>query len=131
MKTLYLIRKMNLKGATINIYNKVPVSDNAQFIYSGSTLQKVIDDGQTHEPCRYYTISEKPVGYDMDKTTHLPYFATVTEDLPGSVKGLTPKTYKRCQLTTEYPGGYLVFEDLKTKARLKIAMNSHTYEPIN
>lgn len=121
---------MNLKGATINIYNKVTVSDTAQFIYSGPALQKVIDNGQIYEPCSYYTLSAKPVGYDMDKTTHLPYFATVTEDLPGWCKW-NPKVYERCQLTTDFPGGYLVFEDLKTKERLKIAMNSYTYEPIN
>jgi hypothetical protein len=128
MATLYLIREMNLKGAKFSIYNEVYLSESAEFIKSGGKVTKVIDKGQYWEPTRYYSLSDKPKGYNMDENTHLPYFARVTEDLPGSCKGLTPKVYERCQLTTSFPGGYLIFQDLKTKKRLKIAMNSHTYD---
>jgi len=131
MATLYLIREMKLKGATFNIYSEIPLSEKAEFIYSGKNIVRVIDNGQSWEPNRYYKLSDKPVGYDMDENYYLPYFAKVTEDLPGSCKGLTPKVYNKCQLTTQFPGGYLVFQDMKTKKHLKIAMNSHTYEPIN
>jgi hypothetical protein len=128
---LYFIREMNLKGAKFNLYTGIPLHEDAKFIYNGSKLVKVIDRQQIYEPCRYYTLSAKPIGYNMDETDYLPYFAKVTEDLPGSCKGLEPETYERCQLTTQYPGNYLVFQDLKSKKHLKIAMNSHTYEPIN
>lgn len=131
MKTLYLIREMKLIGATFNIYSEIHLHENAQFKYKGSRLDSVTDNGQTWENTRYYKLSDKPLGFNMDTTTHLPYFAKVTEDLPGSCKGLTPAVYERCQLTTDFPGGYLVFQDLKTKKHLKIAMNSHTYTPIN
>jgi len=59
----------------------------------------------------------------------MPYFADVTEDLPGSVK-LKPNTYKNCQLMTEKHGGYLQFWHEPTKQVLRIAMNSHYYTPI-
>jgi len=131
MATLYLIREMKLKGATFNIYSEYHLHDDAEFVYNGSKLMMVIDKGQFWKNNRYYTLSAKPIGYNMDENYYLPYFAKVTEDLPGSCKGLEPKIYDNCQLTTQFPGGYLVFQDLKTKKHLKIAMNSHTYEPIN
>jgi hypothetical protein len=59
----------------------------------------------------------------------MPYFADVTEDLPGSVK-LKPKTFKNCQLMTEKHGGYLQFWHPKTEQVLRIAMNSHYYTPV-
>ena len=124
---------MNLIGKTIHLYEEVEVSDNAKFEYwdgGKDGLRKVYDGNHTWESCRYYTISDKPKGYNIQKTTYLPYFAKVTEDLPAYMKK-SAKVYEHCQLTTEFPNGYLVFECMKTKVRLKIAMNSHTYEPID
>jgi hypothetical protein len=131
MNTLYLIREMNLIGAKFNLYNEIHLSESAQFIRSGNKIIKVIDNGEYYEPTIYYTLSDKPIGYNMEENKYLPYFAKVTEDLPGNIKGLTPQVYERCQLTTDFPNGYLVFQDIKTKKHLKIALNSHIYEPIN
>ena len=62
----------------------------------------------------------------------MPYFADVTEDLPGSATkhGLEAMTYKNCQLMTEKHGGYLQFWHEPTKQVLRIALNSHYYTPV-
>jgi hypothetical protein len=54
----------------------------------------------------------------------LPFFADVTEDLPGHHE---PLTYERCQLMTEKRGGYLQFLHHGTGMTLVIAINSYTY----
>lgn len=131
MKSLYLIREMKLQGAKFNVYNEIILDEDAKFVYKNGRLELVNDDGHIWTSNNYYKIFASPLGYDMDKVTHLPYFAKVIEDLPGSCKGLEPKVYERCQLTTQFPGGYLVFQDLESKQYLKIAMNSHYYEPTN
>jgi len=64
-----------------------------------------------------------------DRPEYLPYFADVTEDLPGSCK-FEPKTYKNCQLMTETHGAYLQFFDHQTKEVLRIAINSNSYSPL-
>lgn len=76
-----------------------------------------------------YTTVKKEGAFDP-KEKFLPYFADVTEDLPGSFKNIKPKTYKNCQLMTEKHGGYLQFWYEPTKQVLRIAMNSHYYTPI-
>jgi len=58
----------------------------------------------------------------------LPYFADVTEDLPGSCK-FEPETYENCQLLTQKHGSYLEFFHHETKKTLRIAINSNTYSP--
>lgn len=121
---------MKLKGAIFCLYSEVTISDKATIISDRGKIKEVLDENCHLENCRYYTISEKPIGYDMDKTDLLPYFAKVTEDLPGSCRKLKPAVYENCQLTTNFPNNYLVFKDLKTGKELKIAMNSHTYEPL-
>jgi len=79
-----------------------------------------------------YTISPQVNAISADEK-FMPYFADVTEDLPGSATkhGLKPKTFKNCQLMTEKHGGYLQFYHPKTKQVLRIAMNSHYYTPID
>lgn len=131
MSTLYLIREMKLIGAKFSIYTEIPLHENAQFVYERGKLRKVVSKGETYENTRYYRLSEKPLGYNMDTTSLLPYFAKVKQDLPGSCKRMEAAVYEKCQLTTQFPNGYLVFQDLKTGKHLKIALNSHTYEPIN
>jgi len=64
-----------------------------------------------------------------EKVIFLPYFADVTEDLPGSCK-FPPQTYKNCQLLRQKHGGYLEFFDHETKKTLRIALNSNTYTPV-
>jgi hypothetical protein len=59
----------------------------------------------------------------------LPYFADVTQDLPGRCK-FEPDTYKNCQLMTETHGPYLQFFDHDTEKVLRIAINSNIYNPV-
>jgi len=61
----------------------------------------------------------------------LPYFADVIEDIPSSYKNLKPKIFKNCQLLSEKHGGYLQFYHPETNQKLRIALNSNIYTPIN
>ena len=78
-----------------------------------------------------YFTEKKPDGAIPHTETFMPYFADVTEDLPGSATkyGLKPKTYKNCQLLVAKHGGYKEFYHKKSKKTLRIALNSHTYRP--
>lgn len=75
-----------------------------------------------------YRVNPKEGAFNPEER-FLPYFADVIEDLPGSIK-LKPKRFKNCQLLTEKHGGYLQFWHEPTKQVLRIALNSHYYEPI-
>ena len=131
MKSIYFIREFKLKGASFKGYTHVLLSDKATIQRSGNKILRVYDEGGIYGNTHYYSISEKPEGINLETETHFPYFAKVTQDLPGSAKGINPKVYDNCQLTTQLPNNYLVFQDTKTGELLKIAMNSHYYEPIN
>ena len=126
---IYEIVKFDLKGATL--YTKKKRHDlykgDDKKIYTNNTKEEA---HKTH--LWHYTDNPNQGAFDADDE-FLPYFADVTEDLPNSVKkhGLEPKTYKNCQLMTEKYGGYLQFWDKKTKQALRIAINSHYYNPIN
>lgn len=131
---IYRIWTFILKGATFKVHDTNPsdLLDPVNLRYSGSVLLSATSaNGEQVIPSRYYEISTKPEGYSEDQKL-LPYFADVTEDIPGSApKGMVPKAYKHCQLTTQKPGGYLVFLHHESGKELKIAMNSHIYEPVN
>jgi hypothetical protein len=75
-----------------------------------------------------YATESKEGAFDP-KERFLPYFATVIEDLPGWATW-EPKRYENCQLLTEKHNGYLQFWHEPTKQVLRIAMNSHYYEPM-
>ena len=137
MKKIYLLRKLVLKGASFTVYNVITVDEITNVLKpsGGNRISTIYyktngQPGQIGE-CHYYTLSLEPVGVNMDEEKFLPYFADVIEDLPSSCRMLTPKRYPNCQLTTQHPGGYLVFHDHKTGKDLKIAMNSHYYERVN
>lgn len=130
MQSIYLIREFKVKGATFKGYTCVPLTNKATIHRSNNKILRVIDEGAILENCNYYSLSDKPEGANLESQTHFPYFAKVTEDLPGSAKGLKAKIYNNCQLTTQLANNYLVFQDTKTGDLLKIAMNSHYYEPI-
>jgi hypothetical protein len=137
MKKIYLLRKLVLKGASFTVHNVINVDEITNVLKpSGSNRITNIyyksngQPGQIGE-CHYYTLSLEPVGVNMDEEKFLPYFADVIEDLPSSCRMLTPTRYPNCQLTTQHPGGYLVFHDHNTGKDLKIAMNSHYYQTIN
>ena len=76
-----------------------------------------------------YTTNPNKGAYSCNERL-LPYFADVTEDVPGYLK-VNAETYNNCQLMTEKHGGYLQFWHEETKQVLRIAMNSHYYTPIN
>lgn len=124
---VYEIRKYDLIGKALFTCKERPDLEMRQehgmkkyFYKDGSGLSK----SHFYE---YTTI--KKVGAFNPEDKFLPYFADVTEDLPGSIK-LEPKTYKNCQLMTETHGGYLQFWHEETKQVLRIAFNSHYYTPI-
>jgi len=133
---IYYITKFNLIGATLYTHELAAEFDEAPYIERkhfliNKVIGKVNGEEVTIKPePRYFTLSTKPEGYPItDK--YLPYIATVTEDLPGSCKGLKAKVYLNCKLMTEKHGGYLQFWHPPTKQVLRIAMNSHTYTPTN
>lgn len=76
-----------------------------------------------------YSTIPKIGAIDPKTENFMPYTATVIEDLPSSCKGLTPKRYEGCKLMVEKHGGYLQFWHEPTKKILRIALNSHYYEP--
>lgn len=80
--------------------------------------------GNTH----YYSTSI-PKGAISAEEKFLPYRANVIEDLPGWAK-FTSKTYDNCQLMTEKHGGYMQFWHEPSKQVLRIALNSHIYQPL-
>lgn len=91
---------------------------------SGRTIEGYV----SYRRNNYYSIEKNKKGVNESKTNLLPYFATVTEDLPGWCKW-EPKVYENCQLTTDKQNGYLTFFHEPTNQKLKIALNSHTYIP--
>lgn len=135
MNTVYEIVKYELIGKTLytckerpdlelreNLKNK---GDRA-FFEKGTQIQ-VLDSNR----CTY-SLNAKLGAFNAEDRL-LPYFADVTEDMhiPKRLVGkLEPKTYKNCQLMTEKHGGYLQFWHEPTKKVLRIALNSHIYQPI-
>ena len=95
--------------------------------YEKGTQIQVLDTNR-----RTFSIIQKEGAFNAEDK-FLPYFADVTEDMhiPKNLRGkLEPKTYKNCQLMTETHGGYLQFWHEPTKKVLRIALNSHYYQPI-
>ncbi|MEK6829825.1 MAG: hypothetical protein AABY15_06930 [Nanoarchaeota archaeon] len=130
MKKIYEIWTYVLIGKTLFTYKERPdltIVDEERNIFKDS--DGMLQTGSHH----YFKIC---IGLDKfpkgslfkDEEKYLPYFADVTEDLP-SWATWEPKTWKGCQLLTEKPGGYLLFEHKDSGEILKIAMNSNTYEP--
>ena len=139
---VYEVESYNLIGKIINVYKERP--------------ELKVVPGEHGEPDTFVDVNtgeKADVGFRADLTQHLdhyrgknnvqlvnkedfpiylPYFADVTQDLPGSKpKGLKPQTWKGCQLLTQKHGGYLEFYHHETKKTLRIAINSNTYEPAN
>ena len=129
MKEVYLIKTMKLIGATFQTFSTVKVEENSIIRDSKGKIKKV----GIFESSHFFDISEEKKGYNSDTSHLLPYFAKVSEDLPFSAikLGIKPKVYINCQLTTQFPNRYLIFKCLDSGKDLKIAMNSHYYEPKN
>lgn len=131
---IYIIRKYEMLDSTLYTHELLSYDELVSIKEDKGKIKSVsfIDEGKpvTYEANRYFTLSKTGKGYQYGED-YLPYFATVTEDLPGSCKGLAPNVYYNCQLMTEKHGGYLQFFHPLTNQVLRIALNSHTYTPTN
>lgn len=133
MKKVYEIVKYNLIGTVLFTCKERPdleVRPDPKNPNQEIFVEK--DTGREAMKSNLWEYSTKPKAgaFDPDEK-FLPYFAKVTEDVPQWVlKKNWQKTYDNCQLMTEKHGGYLQFWHEPTKQVLRIAMNSHIYEPI-
>lgn len=122
---VYEIRKYDMKGATF--YTKKERPDmyevNGKFYENGCSKEAFKSNLWS------YTTNPNKGAFSAYETL-LPYFADVTEDIAPYYK-IEPKTYRNCQLMTEKHGGYYQFWHEETKQVLRIAINSHYYQPIN
>lgn len=130
MKKVYEIVEYNLIGKKLYTCKERPdlemrIIDKRECFFHAGTNTKVFESHLWK-----YSTTPKTGAISPDEQV-MPYFADVTEDIPGSCKDLKPKTYKNCQLLTEKHGGYLQFWHEPTKQVLRIAMNSHIYKPKN
>lgn len=131
MSKVYRIIEFNLIGK--KLYTCEEIHDVEARLVEGKT--KFFNKGTNTEALKShrwtYSTSPKEDAIDPTKEKFMPYFAKVTEDVPQWVqKKGWEKTYDNCQLMTEKHGGYLQFWHEPTKQVLRIAMNSHIYEPI-
>jgi hypothetical protein len=128
---VYEIQTYNLIGKTIQVFKERP---DVKFI-EGEHGQKgkfFDEDGKDANISRITKLStSKPSDAlnVVDFPIYLPYFADVTEDLPGWAKW-KPKTRKGCQLLTQTHGSYLEFFHHESGETLRIAINSNTYSPV-
>lgn len=135
MKTFYLITPYNLIDIMLYSYQKVTFvkldsitkKDDKIIKIAGYTKKGFI----SYESNRFYYISETKKGICKEASKFFPYYADVIEDLPSSCGRLDPKVYKRCQLRTQKPNGYLLFYCKDSDKHLKIALNSHFYESLH
>jgi hypothetical protein len=137
-KTVYEIVKFDLKDAVLYTCKERPdleAREDTENRYNNGRKDIRFYPKGSNVPVasnRYWELSTTPPKvYISPDERFMPYFADVTEDLPSSYKRLLkPKTYKNCQLLSQKSGGYLEFYYKPTKQTLRIAMNSHTYEPV-
>lgn len=131
---IYEIKTYDLIGKIIYVYKERPdlkIEDG-----KNGKRDKFIDaEGKEEDVSRLVTLSNTLSRYKgainiEEFPIYLPFFADVTEDLPGSCK-FEPRTWKGCQLLTQKHGGYLEFFHHETKKTLRIAINSNTYSPLN
>lgn len=144
---VYELQTYNLIGKTIVVFQELP--DYEVIKGKHGERDKFKDEsGNTVESNRFRTFTDDFAGFAkklqenekqmllmLDKNNfpiYLPYFANVTEDLPGyAPKSMKPRTWEGCQLLTQKHGVYLEFYHHETKKTLRIAINSNIYEPAN
>ncbi len=132
MSKVYEITKYNLIGTTLFTCKERPDLEGKPHIkYPNKTgyYEKGTNTEAFASHLWEYSTTPKANAINPEER-FMPYFATVTEDVPNQYK-FARKTYKNCQLLTEKHGGYLQFWHEPTKQVLRIAMNSHIYTPIN
>ena len=132
---IYRIIKFDLKGKVILTYEEMPHLRKQERGHGQNPIF-VDKDGHEYMKSHLWTLTDiLPKGAISEaENKFLPYFADVTEDLPGYMlhgpAAIKPKTYKNCQLLSEKHGGYMQFYDHATKETHRIAMNSNYYNPI-
>ncbi len=138
---VYKIVEYNLIGKKLHTFEEMPNLELKQREGGQSPIfvEKGTNREAMHSHLWHYSATKKE-GAFPHTDVFLPYFADVTEDLPGSCryytgsdgkrKERTPKTYHNCQLLTQKHGGYLEFYHDRTKKTLRIAMNSNYYKPV-
>jgi hypothetical protein len=130
---IYEIKTYDLTNKKIRLVKKRPDLK----VVNGTNNQRdrfVDDDGRDGicGPRSKFTTSlvkSENTFTDEECPKFLPYFADVTQDLPGSCK-FEPEIYENCQLMTETNGTYLQFFNHDTDKVLKIAINSNIYSPL-
>jgi len=128
-KQVYEIIEFDLIGTKLKTFKEVNYAEPR--IEAGKTIFFDKETGRKIEHNNYFKLSTNNEGAILrteDPIQLLPYFADVTQDLPGSLK-FEPRTYENCQLMAEKHGGYLQFFHKPTGEVLRIAMNSHYYHP--
>ncbi len=131
MSVIYEILIYNMVGKIIECY--IPIKVDSIESNNENKIVAVVD-GVTIDYFKkrknsntYYSLS--PIGFEYNADKYLPYFADVTEDVPQCYKKIA-KTYPNCQLMMEkYGSGYLQFYSHAEKEVLRIAINSHNYNP--
>lgn len=128
---VYKIVTYEMKGKTLYTSEAHPELEMIEQYKNGPKRFVYKGLGGEYPQSRLWELTTQNKAGAVDASNEfLPYFADVTEDLPSSCKGLTPTTYKHCQLMTEKHGGYLQFYHIPSETILRIAINSHYYEPI-
>ena len=138
---VYEIKTYSLIGKTIYVANERPDltvikgehGEQDSFV-DGDGNKDIIVGPNTKLVDTLMMYKKAILGFDdiyhkKDHPKFLPFFADVTQDIPGHLK-FEPETYKACQLMTETHGSYLQFFDHKTEKVLRIAINSNTYSPL-
>ena len=129
--TVYEITTYNLIRKTIRVFRE---REDLTFVEDKGRGDYFIDKNGDREKSNHFfelttsLVNDKDLLKLEDFPIYLPYFADVTEDLPGSCK-FEPKTWKGCQLLTQKHGGYLEFFHHESGETLRIAMNSNIYSP--
>jgi hypothetical protein len=124
---VYKITEYNLEGAKLVVSEPLPNVVSKEV--NGIKRFYEPDGIECFKNRLWYYTDENPKGSISHTEKLLPYYADVTEDVPGNYS-FEPRVYKNCQLMTEKHGGYLQFLHKPTNTVLRIAINSNTYKPI-
>jgi hypothetical protein len=128
MKKVFQIVKFDLIGKVLYTSKERPdieyrESNGVKRFYEAGTNTEAMNSHLWE-----YAITPKVNAVDSAER-FMPYFADVIEDLPSWAKW-EPKRFENCQLMVEKHGAFLQFWHEPTKQVLRIAMNSHYYEPV-
>lgn len=135
MKTeIFKIQEFDLIGDNLFTYESIGEFEEDKITRKDGRIVEVFNEKMTFSNTKLHTLSETKKGYNKKYNKLLPYWADVTQDInmPKTLikKGLKPEVFKDCQLLSQTHGGYLEFWYEETKQKLRIAINSNTYNPL-